>query len=244
MRTRALLSMFTVLFAASLLPPTVEAQSGIALEARVGGTFGSGDLGITTGPSAGYFDLGEVAAAPTFGVGLVLPSPLAGLRPHAVLSYSPPADVGGTWLPCEPGFACESILLTVDGRASRLEMLVGAELPLRLAPGPALPYLSAGVGLRRYGISWSPVGEAGGIFLDEGSYGETDFLARVALGVGFRFGAMEALVEGGADLSAFGAGRVPVPTDQLALYAEPTIDLGRTSQEEYSLTVGIRRHFR
>lgn len=242
MRTRARSSMFTVLFIVLLIPSPVAAQSGVELEVRAGATFGSRHLGVTTGPPAGYFDLDEVGAAPSFGLGMLLPSPVAGIRPHAVVSYAPPADVGGTWIPCEPGLACESILLTVDGRASRLEMLLGADLPLQVASGPARPYLSAGVGLRRYGISWSPVGEeTDEISLNEGSYGETDFLARIALGVGVRFGAIEALIEGGADLSAFGAGRVSLPTDQLALYSEPTIDLGRTNQHEYTLTLGLRR---
>jgi len=102
------------------------------------------------------------------------------------------------------------------------------------------PYVTAGVGLRRYGLSWTPVGRPNdSFFLDGDSYGETDFLGRVAVGFALDLGAFAATLEGGADLTAFGAGRVPVPTDQLARYAEPAIDLGRTNLQEYTVSIGV-----
>jgi len=238
MHTRAL----PLMFAIALIPGVLRAQSPWAVEVRAGAVFGSGDLGVTTGPSVGYFALGGVDAAPSLGLAVTTPGFFAGLQPRAAVSYAPPADVSGTWIPCDPGLACPSILLPMDGRASRLEALVGAELPLAVVSGPIRPYVTVGVGVRRYGFSWSPIGNADdSFFLDGGTYGETDFLGRVAVGFAMDLGPLAATLEGGADLSAFGAGRVPIPRDQLALYPEPTIDLGRTNLQEYTVTLGLRR---
>jgi hypothetical protein len=233
------------LLAASFLPGSVQAQSaeGLALEVRVGAGFESDALGFTTGAPEGYFGFGEVAAAPSIGIGLLLPPISSGIRPRALVSYAPPADVKGNWFPCEPGTDCPSVLLPVDGRASRVEATVGAELPLAVMAGPARPYINVGLGLRRYGFSWRPIGEPDDVLrLESGSFGETDFLARIGVGVGVELGRFDATLEGSADLSAFGPGRVPVPVGTLALFAEPTIDLGRETRREYNLTVGVRRY--
>ncbi len=105
------------------------------------------------------------------------------------------------------------------------------------------PYATAGVGLRRYGFSWSAIGEPGDAFrLAAGSYDETDFVARFGLGAGVSLGRFEVLLEGSANLSAFGAGRVPVSEELLALWDGPTIDLGRETREHYEVTLGVRRY--
>jgi hypothetical protein len=213
------------------------------VEARAGVTSGSGELGTTLGPPLGYFEFASLDGAPAFGVGVLAPS-VIGVRPRISVSYAPPADVSGTWVPCDPGLACPAILLLVDGRASRLEGIVGGEVALA-GHGPVRPYVSAGVGFRRYGFSWTPVGEEGtDLLLAAGSHGEIDFLGRAAVGFAFDVGGLEATLEGGADLSAFGAGRVPVPlqtfANDLALYPQPTLDLGRGSLQEYEVSVGLR----
>lgn len=233
------------LLAASFLPGPAQAQSaeGVALELRVGATFESDALGITTRAPEGYFGFGKVDAAPSIGVGLLLPPIAPGIRPQALVSYAPPADLEGNWVPCEPGVPCPSVLLPVDGRASRFEATVGAELPFVVMAGPARPYINVGLGLRRYGFSWRSIGEPDDVLrLGGGSFGETDLLARLGIGVGVELGRFAATLEGSADLSSFGPGRVPVPAETLALFPEPTIDLGRGTRREYNLTVGVRRY--
>lgn len=233
------------LLAASFLPGSVQGQSaeGVALEVSVGATFESDALGFTTGAPEGYFGFGEVDAAPNIGARLLLPPMTSGIRPRALVSYTPPVDVEGNWVPCEPGTPCPDVLLSVDGRASRFEATVGAELPLVVTGGPVRPYIDVGLGFRRYGFSWRPIGEPDNVLqLESGSFGETDFLARIGAGVGVELGRFEVTLEGSADLSSFGPGRVPVPGETLALFAEPTIDLGRDTRREYNLTVGLRRY--
>lgn len=234
------------ILAASLLLFARSADSqttGFGLDLRVGVTSGSESLGSFTGVPDGYFGLGELTPAPGFGLGVLFPEVVLGIRPQALISYAIPADVRGNWIPCDPGFACPSILLPIDARADRLEATVGAELPVLAQAGPVRPYATAGIGLRRYGFSWSAVGRPGDpLNLAPGSVGETDFLVRLGVGVGVRMGRYEALLEGTADLSEFGAGRVPVPTESLILWPEPFIDLGRESQREYAVVVGLRRY--
>lgn len=60
--------------------------------------------------------------------------------------------------------------------------------------------------------------------------------------MGVTLGSVEALLEGSVDLSQFGPGRVPVPEELLALWDEPTIDLGRDTREHYEMTLGVRRY--
>ena len=166
-----------------------------------------------------------------------------------LVSYALPADLRGSWTPCDPGLACPSILPpSVDGQASRFEAIAGLEFPMLRELGPARPYASMGVGLRRYGFSYDEIGDAGSSFhLGEGSFSETDLMARFFVGSGFRFGAWEALFEGGTKLSTFGAGHVPVPSDvfaveDLGMWAGPTLDLGRESYTDFAVSVEVRRY--
>ena len=217
--------------------------AGFALDLRLGVTSGSTELGASTGVPDGVFNLRDLGAAPIFGVGALFPETVLGLRPQALVTYATAADVEGNWVPCDPGFACPEILLPVDGSASRLQATAGVELPILTRAGPARPYASVGIGLRRYGISWASIGDPGDSFrLAAGSYGETDLLVRFGLGVGVSLGGFEALLEGSADLSRFGAGRVPVPEELLAQWAGSTIDLGRDTREHFEVVLGMRRY--
>ena len=245
-----LLSIFLLLLAQSALAQDAASSRGFAVDVRVGAAFESSELGASTGVGDGFFRLQRVEVAPLVGIGLSLPEFGPGIRPLILASYAPPADLAGSWTPCDPGLDCPSILPpAVDGQASRLEATAGLEFPILEAIGPARPYGTVAVGLRRYGFSYGEIGQPGDSFrLAEGSFSETDFLARFAVGTGFRVGGgYEALLEGGAKLAMFGAGRVPVPSDvfvfeDLSQWAEPTIDLGRTSHTDFVISVGLRRY--
>lgn len=239
----SLLSLLTPGLAAGQVGIGQAGTAGVALDLRLGVTSGSAELGASTGVPDGVFNLRDLDAAPIVGLGVLFPETVLGLRPQLLVSYATGADVEGNWVPCDPGLACPSIFLPVDGSASRLQATIGAELPILARAGLARPYASVGIGLRRYGISWAGIGNPGDNFrLAPGSYGETDFLARFGVGVGLDFGGFEALLEGSADLSAFGAGRVPVPEELLAQWAGPTIDLGRDTREHFEVMLGVRRY--
>lgn len=217
---------------------------GFAVDLRLGAALGSTNVGSSLGVGDGYFQFREVGAAPQLGLGLTFPEIGLGIRPQAIVSYAMPASAGGVWIPCDPGLACIAILPpAVDGRASRLEASAGFEVPILRSAGPARPYAAVGVGVRRYGFSYDAIGEStDAVRLGAGSFSETDLLFRVAVGAGFQMGAFDALIEGGAGLSRFGAGRVPVPAELLALWTDSTIDLGRESHSDVSVTAGIRRY--
>lgn len=245
----ALLSLVLFLLANVALAQDAAPARGFAIDLRLGAAFEAGDLGTSTGVGDGFFQLQRVDAAPQVALGLSFPEFGPGLRPLILASYALPADLSGSWTPCDPGLACPAILPpAINGRASRLEATAGLEFPVLRAIGPVRPFGTIAVGLRRYGFSHDDIGDPwDSLRLGSGSFSETDFLLRFALGTGFRFGSYEALLEGGAKRSTFGAGRVPVPSDmfafeELALWAEPTIDLGRDAYTDFVISAGLRRY--
>lgn len=232
--------------ATCFMPGPILAQSndGFGVELRAGAVLGSQPLGVTVGAPSGQFGFGEVDPAPVLGVGVVFPEIVLGIRPLAGVSWAPPADVAGNWTPCDPGRPCAAVLMPVEGRATRLEGTIGAQVPLLTLAAPIRPHVTAAAGFRRYGLAWEPIGGPGDFQLEGGSLAETDLLARIGLGVAIDFGRFAVLAEGAIDFSSFGPGRVPVPEESLALWPEPTIDLGRESVHEYEVVVGLRRFLR
>lgn len=231
-----------VLFLATLvLASQGLAQSQtIGLEVRAGVGFGTETLGFSTGASTGHFNLGDISAAPLFGFGVLLPG-VGPIRPHVRVSYMIPEGLTGNWIPCDPGTACPAIFLPIDAEANRFQATAGVEIPLLASSLPVQPYATLGAGLRRYGFSWQRIGDETDSFqLEAGSYGETDFVARFGLGATLNLGGFDLSLEGSADMSSFGPGLVPTPDQPAPL--ESTVDLGRDSQTEFSISAGLRKY--
>jgi hypothetical protein len=237
-----LLSLTLFATSAVAVPVAATAQTeSIAVEIRAGVGLDSETLGFTTGVPQGHFNLGEVTAEPVFGLGLLLPAIGPGIRPQVRVSYRPPAGVVGNWIPCDPGVVCPAIFLPVDAHANRLQATVGAEVALASPAHLVRPYASVGIGIRRYGFSWEQIGAGSDTFiLESGSYGETDFVARFGLGAAVSLGEFDLTLEGEAGRSSFGPGVVATP-DQPATVAS-SVDLGRESKTEFTMSVGLRKY--
>ena len=218
------------------------AQShSIGLEVRAGVGFGTEPLGFSTGVPTGHFNLGDISAAPVFGFGVLLPEVGPRIRPHVRVSYMIPEGLTGSWIPCEPGEACPAIFLPIDAEANRFQATAGVEIPLLRSSLPVQPYATLGAGLRRYGFSWQRIGDETDSFqLEAGSFGETDFVARFGLGATLNLGGFDLSLEGSADMSSFGPGLVP--TQDQPAPAGSTVDLGRDSQTEFSISAGLRKY--
>lgn len=242
-------AIFLLLVASSAATSDVAAQArdadptGLAVELSAGVVSNPGALGHTSQVDpAGYFSLGGPDPAPSLGLAVVLPPTLLGLRPVSRVSWAPGADLRTLWIPCAPGAACPSILALLapaDGRVSRREALLGLERELPVALGPVISGASLFVGVRQYRLSWEDFGEPGEIFLPAGSHGETDLLVKGGLSGILRSGRWELVTRVEAGLGRHGPGVVdavqPVPD------SPATIDLGRKTLTEYTVSMGIRR---
>lgn len=241
-----------LLLVVSLSAAELPAQSrepdpgGLAVELSVGVVSNPGALGHTSQVDpVGYFSLGGPDPAPSLGLAVVLPPTLVGLRPVARVSWAPDADLRTQWIPCAPGAACPSILALLapgDGRVSRREALLGVERELPVALGPVVPGASVSVGVRQYRLSWEEFGEPGEIFLPAGSHGETDLLVKGGLSAALRSGGWELVTRVEAGLGRHGPGVVDAV--QPTLDSPATIDLGRETLTEYTVSMGIRRGIR
>ena len=217
----------------------------LALEVSLGVVSNPGALGHTsTVEPAGYFDLGGPDPAPVLELAVVLPPTLLGARPLGRISWAPGADVRTRWIPCDPGAVCPSILAVLapgDARVSRLEAVVGVERDLPVALGPFVPGASVALGVRRYGLSWEGWGEPGPLQLPPGSHGETDLLVKGGLSAASS-GPWALVTRVEAGLSRHGPGTVDA--SQATPDSPPTVDLGRQTLTEYTVSMAIRRRMR
>ncbi len=216
-------------------PACAQVAGGLTGEISLGYLLAANDLGHTNPiDPVGYLRLADVDPAPSLGLTLVFPSPLAGVRLFTRLSYARSADVPAIWIPCEPGAACPAILIQPTVRASRMLGTAGLEIPVLRVGSPVIGHALVAAGVRRYGISWDPWGE--GVFqLPRGSHDEWDDLGEAGLGIVVSTGPVAVAGRWSVAISRFGAGEVTT--------GDPvgTLDLGRRRVVENVLQLGVRR---
>jgi hypothetical protein len=188
----------------------------------------------------GHLRLGRLRAGAAADVGVLLETPLFGLRPLLRLAYAPSRAVPASWRPCEPWAACPAILIQPETRVSRVHLMAGVELPLvRFARGGDL-HATFAAGGRRYGISWEEWGgpPEDSFHLPEGADGMWDPLLQTGVGIAVEVGVYAVVMQWSVSWSDFGPGVRSGPDGSGGI---ATVDLGRRRMAQHAVRVGVRR---